>query len=279
MSRMIYIRVPNRERHDIFIMTTSESIFAGIRKPLSHVAYSIILPDMIKGPLISLDETKDEITLGIRVLDDPAWREKLLPPCPDYNIHFPWPPLDDEGNEAICPESFWDQMAGTPEKLDIQEAHFRLHTVNLLREIAFPDCRVFDPTCSTGTFLASVKQKLPRLNYFAADRAEKMVLKARQQLPQVVQSDFMQSCDRDRYDIIFCRFANHEVIRHDQAAPVIDKLITLLNKKGYLIIFGHTPVNCDVKNHVRGKNIALKMTSGYSERSAGFFQYYLLQTL
>ena len=278
MRKIIYIRVPNRERHDIFIMTTKESLFAGIRTPFIHdTAYSIILPGMIRGILISLDETRDEITLGIRVPDDPAWRKKLLPACPDYNIHFPWPPLDDQGNEAVCPESFWNQMADTPEKLDRQEAHFRVHTLKLLQDIAFPGCRVFDPACSTGAFLASLKEQLPRLNYFAADRAEKMVIKARQQLPHVAHSDFMQTSDRTRFDIIFCRFANHEVIRHDQTAPVIDKLITLLNTKGYVIIFGHTPVNIDIADYVRGKNIALKMTSGYSERFAGFFQYYLLQ--
>lgn len=182
---------------------------------------------MLAGEIIRCEENAEAIVFIIRVPED-GWRTALFDKENKVNIHFPYPPVYKNGNEMICPTTYWDNVSGTPSTLDDEEAHFREHSVNILKNIIFDGCLIYDPACSTGMFLSYIRNYYQSCCYFASDRSASMVEIAKKQLPNIFICDIMSPTTKDRYDIIFCRFLNQEVIASTCAGAILSTLFTIL---------------------------------------------------
>lgn len=272
------IMISVRARNNAFLLQGKDSVYLGYRRKVSDRSrYSILEKEMLIGEILSKDEQPDRLVFFISRPNNDNWRTEIFHDDHAINIHFPWPPVDRWGNEIICPESFWENASIKPSMLDDEETHFREHTLNILQDITFSGCRIYDPACSTGKFLSYILNDFKTCVFLASDRSEKMVSLARNCLPDVFVCDIMQSKVRELQDIIFCRFANHEVIGTAAAKEILIRLFTLLNHKGHLIIFGHTPIACDIRKFVRDYGMQMKTAVGKSTDCDGIFQYYLLQ--
>lgn len=262
------------QQHNLFLVRNKHQHLLGLRQRLhAQSRYSILEKAMLKGELIHCEEQAAQLRCVVRVPDDATWRDGLFH---GDDIHFPWPPRDASGEEFICPESYWNSQAATPQRLNDQEAHFRAHTLEQLKTLVTPGCRIYDPACSTGEFISSLQHHFPQSRCIASDRSAAMVAETRRTIPDAVVGDVMTLPHPQPYDIVICRFINHEVMSSLAAQQVLRRMVEIVSETGQIILFGHTPVACDVPDFCHQQGLQLLGTIGRSSQPDGVFQYYRL---
>lgn len=278
MGTLSKIIVPEKEKHNVFLVRSPGQCFVGIRKKLNEKSrYSILEKNMLKGRLVSRQDEKESSIFIVSVPSKENWHDDVFASPESTDIFFPYPPRDDNGEEFICPDAFWDELVSVPQKLDTEEKHFRNYTAEILQDHVFRGCTIYDPACSTGEFISAVKEKFPFCRYFASDQSERMVSLTRTKIPDAFVCDIAANENISNYDIIICRFINHEVVKSKVASSILEKITCMLNRKGKVIIFGHTPVALDVPEFARLHDLAVLMCMGYYGDPEGFFQYYILE--
>lgn len=278
MGTFSRIIVPEKEKHNVFFVRRPGHCFVGIRKKLNEKSrYSILEKNMLKGRLVSRKDEKKNSIFIVSVPPGENWHDDVFTSTESTDIFFPYPPRDDNGEEFICPDEFWDKIVSVPQKLDTEEEHFRNYTAEVLQDHVFRDCTIYDPACSTGEFISTVKEKFPFCRYFASDQSERMVNFARTKIPDAFVCDITSHENISTYDIIICRFINHEVVKSKEASSILKKITYMLNRKGKIIVFGHTPVALDVSEFARMHDLNILRCMGNCDDHEGFFQYYILE--
>jgi SAM-dependent methyltransferase len=195
------------------------------------------------------------------------------------NIHFPYRFYDFyTGKERESPAEGWKVYENLPIYLARGEEHFRIHTINFLSKVNISSETVFfDPACSFGDFLESIKKQYSSATTVGCDLSRGMVDIARDKLDEVHwENAFDCSLEEESADFLFLRFLNFRVVTYENAHKLYDILINKVKVNGYVICFGHTPVLLE-KEHMIRKDIRLLSCSGYEEENDSLFQFYILK--
>ncbi|MEF1219601.1 hypothetical protein REH76_17705, partial [Photobacterium damselae] len=197
----------------------------------------------------------------------------------DY-VDFPFVYIDKNSRlERTSPETGWALTEERKENLSSGESHLREKTIQFLRTIQLPENPIiFDPACSTGVFLAEIKQAIPSVTTIGQDLSQSMVDEASQRVdvtfcgcsskPKVANN----SCDFE-----FIRLMNSEVVNRSFAEKNINNILNTVRVGGRVIIFGHTPVLLPWAMLADLDNFKLKSCLGKIEQVEGIYQYYILE--
>lgn len=157
------------------------------------------------------------------------------------------------------------------------EEHIRRYTNNILKGIVFPGCKIYDPACSTGQFLHSIKTKFPDVVTIGGDLSEQMIDYAKKYL------DFWECCNakdsrlkEKSVDILFLRFLNDQVVSKFQAKNILPSVLKKVKEGGCVIAFGHTPVLL-TKRQFKHYGLQIDSCIAYDAVENDIFQYYIMR--
>lgn len=195
----------------------------------------------------------------------------------DTEIVFPYPPLQTVMKTEIhCPDEGWE----IDEKLALQlgegEVFLRKFSVSFLKSLERDDLFLYDPACSTGQFLATMKSGLPNSYTFGQDLSPCMVKYAKNRLDEVRCANAVHpQVPPETADVEFVRFINSEVLKTKDARNMIEPLLRSLKSGGYLVTFGHTPVLVSAVDFRMASGLEIVQCIGSDSEWNGIFQYYV----
>ena len=268
-----------------FFLHTNGTCFLGRRflpsKETVSKYFSLIEPEMLLGRFQDFtygDQTVDFYFLPCTLQEA---REIFSSAASDKTseIVFPFPVLDNQLKEMVCPDEYWSEASQNAEKYAQEEVHFVNACSSLLQRRFFQTARVFDPACSTGDFIAALSGSLSHMAFIGADKSPAMIAKARNRHPDR-NITFLVS-DADAHDGMMCdvlilRFLNSEVVLRSDAEHHLQRLLRYVQPGGIIILFGHTPVLAPVKWLC--DQLQLKFVSALdSTRDGRLFQFYVIE--
>jgi isonocardicin synthase len=182
-----------------------------------------------------------------------------------------------EGKETKQSYEYWEKQAVNPKQLDKDEEEIRRAVIAHLVKFLNPGHVVYDPACSTGTFLSSIKEAFPEVITIGQDINAQMIEIAKSKVDQVFLGDSSNpACAPDSVDVVICRHLNLDVVTSKEAKLLFTKISKILKLEGIMIVIGHTPIllQCDWMENQGFK--VLNRTARSSEGHA-IFQLYILQ--
>lgn len=196
----------------------------------------------------------------------------------DIELVYPFRFLDKEHRrERTSPPDGWSLNPMRADNLGRGEEHIRQYTVAYLVQFALAGKILYDPACSTGQFLHTLKLAYPNCHTIGQDLSKQMTDYARAFVDEIYTGDAYLSFIPDEYvDIAFCRFLNSEVVTTDQARVLFPRIAQRVKRGGYIIVFGHTPVLL-TKHFFESCGLHVQQTLAYHEERDIFFQYYVLK--
>ncbi|NMM00928.1 class I SAM-dependent methyltransferase [Paraburkholderia sp. RP-4-7] len=275
------VRIGKNEQHSIYFLRGEANVWLGIKSKTHALSrYSIIEPETLQGVILAESTSSDFHYFEITAPKHNNWKQAVFDRASQikgFDIHFPYPPLGETGDEFTCPDSFWTECASNPIHLDQEEAHFRSFTVNFLRNIVYPGCVIYDPACSTGSFSSYLNASLPQCIILASDASLSMTQAARRKIDRAFVCDAMHPAIRNSScDVLICRFLNHEVVTTTLANEIFSKMVPLIKNNGKILVFGHTPILIDVPRISQQFGMTQTSSLGRSEIPNGLFQYYIV---
>jgi hypothetical protein len=279
---MPVVRIEKNRQHAIYLLRGEANTWLGIRsKTHEQSRYSVIEPETLQGQVLADSSSGDAHHFEVLVPKHANWKQALFDRADriqGFDIHFPFPPSGETGDEFVCPDSFWTECARNPVSLDQEEAHFRSFTINFLRDIVHPGCVIYDPASSTGSFSGYLKAALPQCLILASDASLSMAQTTRNRIDHAFVCDALHPALRDNAcDILICRFLNHEVMTTPLANKIFSKMVPLIKRNGKMIVFGHTPILIDIPRISQKYGMTLTSSLGRSELPNGLFQYYVVE--
>jgi isonocardicin synthase len=147
------------------------------------------------------------------------------------------------GRETAQPPAYWDGRASNPDSLDGDEVVLREAVAELLAERLTGGQVVYDPACSSGAFLAFLKQRFPGIRAVGQDRSAAMIAIARTRVDECHLGDSLRPlCRLETADVVICRHLNLDVVTSDEAKGLFCAAARALRPEGWMIVLGHTPV-------------------------------------
>lgn len=195
------------------------------------------------------------------------------------DINFPFRYIDHKsGQEKRCAPTGWQISPEKAQNLANGETHFRGYTANYFKNIIKDGHKLYDPACSTGQFLSSIKKQFPGCRTIGQDLSKAMTDYAKNYLDEIYTGDAIKSPLPDNYvDIMFLRFLNSEIVTTRKAHLLFKTLKNKVKKGGLMVLFGHTPVLLNKKYFLRQKNLHLLHSNGHNQKNDSIFQYYVLK--
>ena len=200
---------------------------------------------------------------------------------PLSDLVFPFPPLGDDGREAVCPPEFWAGLAARAQILAQGEQHMRSVCADTLNRCLTPGSLVRDPACSTGDFIAAMARSCPSLCFEGSDISPPMIEVARSR-HRNAGIDFHvadAAIAAAPCDGLILRFLNAEVVTRALAASLFDALVRTVRPGGVIVLFGHTPVLVPVRGRAALHGLRVERCTASVSRDDGpaLFQYYVLR--
>ncbi|XP_069133210.1 isonocardicin synthase-like [Argopecten irradians] len=244
---------------------------------------SLVTADMVLG--LFCDERITES--GVQVTYFPLTNSEKLKLFTDImtgdsssvEIRCPFPLLRESDKKELCsPAEGWKVDNVYDTMLSCGEERLRQYTVQFLETIAMSAGRFYDPACSTGVFLSTLKKAFPESYTIGQDLSQQMADFSRERVDEVYCANAMSpKILMGTADACFIRFLNSEVVTSANAEVLLNALLPTVREKGYIIIFGHTPVLLSSSNLSRLSNFSLIQSVGISTDRMGIFQYYIIQ--
>jgi thioesterase domain-containing protein/SAM-dependent methyltransferase/acyl carrier protein len=280
----------NEAPQDIFIVKLDDRQYVG-RKSLSEAKISgrvnelkdtFINASMLLGVLIDFRVTQEGVVLYYYPVN---CSEKLrlyesISQSPTAEISHPFPYLTPDRKEPVCPVEFWDASEEQIKNLDNGEEKIRAYTNGILGKL-YPEkenrlgLKVYDPACSTGGFLRSIKESFPEVTTIGQDFNQSMVEEAKKIVDKVFLGDASRlSVEKESVDLIVIRFLNLEVLPVQVANDIFPALANCCKDGGHIIVVGHTPILLN-SGLFYSLGLEVKQCSGMTED--GIFQFYLLE--
>jgi trans-aconitate methyltransferase len=103
---------------------------------------------------------------------------------------------------------------------------------------------LLDFGCGIGNLYGHLADFFPQATYTGVDLSKESILKARSRFPGDTNFQYYDAPDWEtpKYDLIFASGVFHH-IPHTDHAVLIEKLSSLLNQSGRLVIWEHNPIN------------------------------------
>ncbi len=194
------------------------------------------------------------------------------------DIYFPFKYLDYYTNEEEkSPDTGWDLNPAKVIYLGYGEEHIRKYTINFIKPYMKDGTIIFDPACSTGQFLHTIKKYYPSCKTIGQDLSKEMVDYAKDYVDEIYCGDSINTKIKDEsVDIEFFRFLNSEVVTTEYAYLLFEHLYKKVKKNGIIVIFGHTPVLMKKEFFIK---LGLKVVQSiaYDKDYDCIFQYYVLR--
>lgn len=267
-------------QHRIFFLRVRRRIYVG-QKPinLSTELFGAIDPSMLLGELHTVRSeesgTKIHLIPLSRAEHDAVFEAALA--FETSELEFPFALLGPDRRELVSPPEFWSRASGTPDLLDAGEHHLRAFTRQIIPTLKLSrNALVFDPACSTGTFLASIGEAFPDLRLYGADVSPQMVELARSRLKQVELATLGQfSPAIAGSELLVLRFLNAEVMRSEEAASYFMEFADRLPNKAYMLIMGYTPIAISIPYLASQHGLSIIRSIGGWQGM--IFQFYILR--
>lgn len=162
--------------------------------------------------------------------------------------------------------------------LSLGEKNIREYTISILKQFGnLNRKKVFDPACSTGEVLHTIKSNFPECYTIGQDLNPQMVNYAKDKLDEVYLGGSINNCiPEESVDFVFFRFLNVEVVSTEMVYKLFNSLIKKCKIGGYIIVFGHTPVLVNSK-YMEYMGFEILQRNGVTKDKKRIFQYYLLK--
>ena len=195
----------------------------------------------------------------------------------EMEIIFPFPPLQTVFKTEIhCPDEGWEIDETLALQLGEGEVFLREYSVQFLKSLNNEYLHLYDPACSTGQFLWTMKQSLPNSYTVGQDLSEQMVQFATKRVDEIHCGNAIQpKIAEETADVVFVRFVNSEVLKTKDARTMIHPLLKSVKKGGHIVIFGHTPVLISAADLLMDSSLKLDRCIGGDPKWDGIFQYYV----
>jgi isonocardicin synthase len=279
----------NENPQSIFMFDYKDKKIVG-KKYISDAVVYKNLPGLfcsnIQAPMLLGIFEKEQITQdGIIVYFKPfSFNEKKLIFSKlledrKIDIYYPYTQLLSEKKlEKTSPKDGWKFDQERSESLGLGEEELRKYTIKFLGTFSsLSKKRVFDPACSTGQFLSTLKKYYPNIYTIGQDLSPSMIKMAKYKIDKAYVGDSINSpVSNSSVDFIFFRFLNGEVVTTEQAYNLFNSLIKKVKQGGYIIVFGHSPVLIS-KQVMENIGLELIQANGVSEDKKSVFQYYILK--
>jgi isonocardicin synthase len=196
------------------------------------------------------------------------------------DIYFPFPSFDKKLQEYVQSVDAWDPTGGElADDLNVGEAHIRDYTHELLSTYNLTGKKIYDPACSTGEFLGSIKKRFPETYTIGQDINPDMIKHAKAHSPideLHAGTALYPAVGPNSVDFIFLRFLNTSVVSTAVALQLFTKIANCCKDDGIIIVFGFTPVLLSGEIFEM-LNLKVKQNIAYSKQHDSVFQYYVLQ--
>lgn len=197
----------------------------------------------------------------------------------NVELVFPFSLLRESTRKELCsPSEGWVVDDAFDVMLGCGEERIRAYTIKFLKTLSTQKLVLFDPACSTGVFLSTLKNAFPESFTIGQDLSKQMVGFSKTRVDEVHCGNAMEpKIAPASADVVFIRFLNSEVVTSAEAEQLIGALLPTVKKDGYMVIFGHTPVLLSSANFSLIGNFVVKHCIGIADDKSGIFQYYSLQ--
>ncbi|MBK8161374.1 MAG: class I SAM-dependent methyltransferase [Rhodospirillaceae bacterium] len=267
-------------RHRIFFLRVRRRIYVG-QKPvdLPIESFGIVDPSMLLGELHTVRGEESCIKIQLMPLStterNVAFEAALA--FETSELEFPFALLGPDRRELVSPPEFWTQGSDLAELLDAGERHLRDFTRQIIPTLKLSrNAIVFDPACSTGTFLVSIGEAFPEFQLYGADISPRMVELARTRLQQVEVATIGQfSSTIAGSELLVLRFLNAEVMRSEEAASYFAGFADRLPSKSYMLIMGYTPIAISIPYLASQHGLSVIRSIGGWQGM--IFQFYVLR--
>lgn len=254
-----------------------------MQNKIPEIHCSFISADMILGVFSDQRITEEYINVFYHPMEN---REKLrvfqdimFYKLDNVELVFPFSLLRESTRKELCsPTEGWVVDDAFDIMLGCGEERIRAFSISFLESFGSKTMKLYDPACSTGVFLSTLKKAFPESYTVGQDLSKQMVGFAKARVDEVHVGNAMEpKIDAGSADVVFVRFLNSEVVKSAEAEQLLAALLPTVKLNGYIVIFGHTPVLLSAANFSRLENFVLKQSIGVSNDRAGIFQYYVLQ--
>ena len=196
------------------------------------------------------------------------------------DLYFPYVPLKkDVHKEYTSPPAGWKINPQLSSFLLNGEQSQRKISIDLIRSDGRISPIIYDPACSTGDFLYSIKAAIPDAIVIGQDLSQDMCIQARQKIDRVTHGDALFPCvPIESCDYIFFRFLNINVISCFQAKALFEAIIPCLKKEGKAILFGFTPVLISLP-YLMKKGFRVLSCNAPVKSENAIIQYYIIQKI
>lgn len=232
---------------------------------------------MLLGEVVREQVGAEGVAVHYRPLEAPARQDRFrrLAEDPQIEIYHPFPRLSGDRREPCRSE--WIPTPEDVEALDRDEEVMRRAVVELLSGRVEDGAVLYDPACSTGRFLSTLKRSFPSAVTVGQDRSGEMVEHCASRLDRVFHSDASSpALGEGEADFVFCRFLNLDVVTTAQAHGLFVPLAKRCREGGLVVVFGHTPVLLS-EPFFRAVGLEVLGCSAASRRHDAVFQLYVLR--
>lgn len=254
-----------------------------IQNKIPELYCSFISADMLLGLFVDQRVTEDKVIVHYYPFDN---SEKLYLMAQVMNssfglpeLVFPYPLLRQTTHEELCsPPQGWEVDDAFDVMLGCGEERIREYTIKFMESVQIQKARLYDPACSTGVYLSTLKKAFPDSYTIGQDLSRQMADVSRQRVDEVHCGNAMEpKIEAGSADFCFVRFLNSEVVKSSEAEALLTALLPTVKKGGYVIIFGHTPVLLSSANYRALPEFEVIQCIASAVDNSGIFQYYVLK--
>ena len=174
------------------------------------------------------------------------------------------------------------------DELNQGETHLRDYSVKMILENKLQICNersvIYDPACSTGQFLFTLKCSFPWIHTIGQDLSRSMIeyVQNHNHADEAIHLDAeFWPMNKDQVDMIFIRFLNSEVVTTTKASVLFNKILDRIKRNGQVVVLVHTPVLLSSSDFLSiQKSLVVEQCIGItndSQHGIALFQYYILK--
>jgi len=243
-----------RKPHDLFFLSRGSVRLFGQKTPIKLPRISgaeerkCCLID--KSMVLGLAQREQVFQHGITVFFHPlaaSERDELfrdLATDPQTDLYYPFPYFaPGSRDEHLSSPDFWKPSPERVLELDEDERPIRELIVRLLAGFDLRGKVLFDPACSTGKFLCTLREHYPGVRLIGQDRSREMADFCIGKLDEVHCGDAQfPVIPEESVDFVFLRFLNFDVTSVAAAHELFAVNARRCRIGGYILVVGHTPI-------------------------------------
>lgn len=268
---------------DIFVIDLGDRQLVGRKQPEAwrpgidpERKGCLVALSALMGELRFVESTDDSYRVGIAPRDPAELAAMVRAHAGAIELRYPLRRLRDR-RETAQQGDYWNERAEDPASLDDDEIFLRDESERYVVPLLSPGARLFDPACSSGTYLATLARAVPGAWTIGQDLSPAMADIAATRLDEVHCGDALNpACPPGSVDFFVCRHLNLDVLTSAQAAAQLAPLVACLRPGGIALIFGHTPVLVDARQ-MREAGLEIIRQVGWTPGGHALFQFYLLR--